>query len=212
MSGEIGTSPNESPSSQEEQNERTHMSTSHYRFVTHWRVKGTCEEVYRIIEDVTAFPRWWPAVWLRVEVLERGDADGIGKVVRFTSKGWLPYILQWTGRTVEKKFPSLAVLRASGEFDGEGRWTFRADGPHVDVKYVWAIDAKKPLLRYLSFLLWPIFAANHRWAMARGEESLRLELARRRATSAEERARIPAPPQPVFLSERRRRRLALDRA
>jgi hypothetical protein len=188
------------------------MSTSHYRFVTHWRVESTPEEVYGIIEDVTEFPRWWPAVWLRVEVLEHGDADGIGKMVRLTSKGWLPYILQWTARTEAKEFPNWVLLRASGDFDGEGRWTFRADGPHVDVKYVWTIAAKKPLLRYLSFLLRPIFAANHRWAMARGEESLRLELARRRATSQEQRARIPAPPQPVFLSERRRRRFGLARS
>jgi hypothetical protein len=32
-------------------------------------------------------------------------------------------------------------------------------------------------LRYLSFLFKPFFSANHRWAMARGEESLRRELA-----------------------------------
>ena len=41
------------------------------------------------------------------------------------------------------------------------------------------IRAEKPLLRYLSFLLKPVFSANHRWAMARGEESLRAELGRR---------------------------------
>lgn len=188
------------------------MSTSHYRFITHWRIAGTCEEVYGVIEDVTVFPRWWPAVWLRVEVLEPGDAEGIGKTVRLTSKGWLPYILQWTARTEAKQFPNWVLLRASGDFDGEGRWTFRADGPWVDVEYIWTIVARKPLLRYLSFLLRPIFAANHNWAMARGEESLRLELARRHATSPEEQARIPPPPQPVFLSKRHRRRLQLDRA
>jgi len=44
----------------------------------------------------------------------------------------------------------------------------------------------------------PIFSANHHWAMAKGEESLKLELARRHATSAEELARIPAPPQPTL--------------
>ena len=43
----------------------------------------------------------------------------------------------------------------------------------------------------------PLFEANHRWAMARGEESLRLELARRRATSDAARAQVPAPPGPV---------------
>src|SRR5262249_5643682 len=122
------------------------MSTSHYRFLTHWRVEGTPEEVYRIIEDVTEFPRWWPAVWLKVEVLEPGDADGIGKVVRLTSKGWLPYILQWTARTVEKEFPCRVLLRATGDFDGEGRWLFRGNGSHVEIEYQWTIDAHKPLL------------------------------------------------------------------
>jgi ribosome-associated toxin RatA of RatAB toxin-antitoxin module len=185
------------------------MPTSHYRFLTHWRVPGTPEEVFRIIEDVTDYPRWWPAVWLKVEVLQPGDANGIGKVVRLTSKGWLPYILQWTATTVDKESPRRAALRASGDFEGEGRWTFRADGPHVDIEYLWSVNAQKPVLRYLSFLLRPIFAANHRWAMARGEESLRLELARRHAQTPGERAQIPAPPQPVFLSERRRQQLGL---
>jgi hypothetical protein len=185
------------------------MSSSQYRFVTCWRVEATPEEVYRLIDDPAEFVRWWPAVWLRVEVIENGDANGIGKVVRYLSKGWLPYLLRWTARTVEKELPHRIVLRASGDFEGEGRWSFRADGPNADVDYVWTIEANKPLLRYLSFLLRPIFAANHRWAMARGEESLRLELARRRARSAEELACVPEPPKPVFLSRRKRRQLGL---
>lgn len=175
------------------------MSSTHYAFTTHWRVEGTPEEVYRIIDDPTEFVRWWPAVWLKADVLERGDDRGIGQVVRYTSKGWLPYILRWTGKALEKEPPHRIVLRASGDFEGEGRWTFRAAGPFVDAEYVWTIEANKPLLRYLSFLLRPIFSANHRWAMSRGEESLRLELARRRARTDEERARIPAPPQPTFV-------------
>jgi hypothetical protein len=185
------------------------MPGTRYRFLTRWRFEGTPEEVYRIIDDPEGFVRWWPAVWLRVEVLEPGDRQGIGKLVRVLSKGWLPYLLQWTARTIEKEFPNRMVLRASGEFEGEGRWSFRADGPNVAVEYQWTIEANKPLLRYLSFLLRPIFAANHGWAMARGEESLRLELARRRARSGEERAQVPPPPQPTFLGPRRRRRLGL---
>ena len=57
--------------------------------------------------------------------------------------------------------------------------------------------SEKPLLKTLSFLLKPIFEANHRWAMAQGETSLALELARRRATSDAARARVPPPPGPV---------------
>jgi hypothetical protein len=46
-------------------------------------------------------------------------------------------------------------------------------------------------------VLRPLFEANHRWAMSQGETSLRLELARRRATSDAARAGIPPPPGPV---------------
>jgi hypothetical protein len=184
------------------------MKNNTYRFVTQWQVEGSREEVYRIIEDAPGFVRWWPAVWLRVEVLEPGDAQGIGRVTRVVSKGWLPYILRWTARTVEKVFPERIVVRASGDFEGQGTWTFQQNGSCVEVLYIWEIAANKALLRYLSFLLKPIFSANHSWAMARGEESLRLELARQRAQTAEDRVRIPPPPLPR-LSERQRRRLGL---
>ncbi len=50
------------------------------------------------------------------------------------------------------------------------------------------------LLRNLSFLVKPVFEANHRWAMAQGEASLKLELARRRATSDAARANASPPP------------------
>lgn len=55
--------------------------------------------------------------------------------------------------------------------------------PSHDYHFVthWRVSAAKPLLRYLSFLLKPVFAANHRWAMKKGEESLRIEIARRKA-------------------------------
>ena len=79
-------------------------------------------------------------------------------------------------------------------------WTFEQDGAFVDITYDWRLRAEKPLLRNLSFLMKPLFEANHRWAMAQGEESLRLELARRRATSEaaprafrRRRARSPTP-------------------
>jgi hypothetical protein len=52
----------------------------------------------------------------------------------------------------------------------------------------------------------PIFAANHRWAMARGEKSLLLELARRHAASDPAvLTAIPAPPGPTFSFLLRRR-------
>jgi hypothetical protein len=64
----------------------------------------------------------------------------------------------------------------------------------VNVTYDWTIRANKPIIDKLSFLLKPIFRSNHNWTMKRGQESLKLELLRRRAPTKEEAAAVPAPP------------------
>jgi Polyketide cyclase / dehydrase and lipid transport len=175
------------------------MGANDYHFVTRWRFRADIREVADILDDVESLPRWWPSVYLDVKVLEPGDpSTGVGKTVELFTKGWLPYTLRWRFRVVDRRPPKGFALEASGDFDGRGVWTLEQQGETADVTYDWRIRADKPLLRWLSFLMKPLFSANHEWAMARGEESLRLELSRRRATSDAERARVPAPPPPTF--------------
>jgi hypothetical protein len=168
-----------------------------YAFVTRWRIEGTCGEVADVLRDPLELPRWWPSVYLRVEELRPASADGLGRRVRLHTKGFLPYTLTWEFELVESRYPYGSTLVATGDFDGRGVWTFAQDEGFVDVTYDWRLTAEKPLLRSLSFLLKPIFEANHRWAMAQGEQSLKLEIVRRRATSEAARAIIPPPPGPV---------------
>lgn len=176
------------------------MTSNDYHFITQWQAPGTVREVFETIADAPALVRWWPAVYLDVQQVQPGDENGVGKVVNLYTKGWLPYTLRWQFRVTEVRIPHGFALEAWGDFVGRGIWTFEQDGPWVNITYDWRIRADKPLLRYLSFLFKPIFAANHRWAMARGEESLRLELARRHARTAEEREQIPPPPGPTTTS------------
>jgi hypothetical protein len=187
------------------------MATNEYHFVTDWRVRGAVEEVSEILEDALGLPRWWPSVYLEVEELEPGDASGTGRVIGLLTKGWLPYTLRWKFRITESNHPHGFSLHAFGDFEGTGVWTFTQDGEFVHIIYNWRIRADKPLLKALSFLLKPIFSANHRWAMARGLDSLKLELERRHARTPEEAAKIPPPPAPTFphnLRHRKRRALA----
>jgi hypothetical protein len=151
-----------------------------YHFVTTWTVNSTCEDVSAVLGDPLDLPRWWPAVYLEVTEVRPPDARGLGRRVRLLTKGWLPYRLRWDFEVVESRYPYGFTIAASGDFDGTGVWTFSQHGPAVDIVFDWRIRAEKPLLRWLSFLLKPIFEANHRWAMARGEDSLVRELARRR--------------------------------
>ena len=174
------------------------MASSDYHFITHWRVKGMVEEVADIIGDADDLVRWWPSVYLGVRKLEAGDERGVGSVYDLYTKGWLPYNLRWQFRVTESRYPYGSTLEAWGDFNGRGIWTYEQDGPWVNITYDWKIRTDKSLLRRLSFILKPIFSANHRWAMAKGEQSLKLELARRHARTPEQRNRVPSPPGPTW--------------
>ena len=178
------------------------MSTNEYHFITHWRMPDTTiQEISDILSDAPDLVRWWPSVYLAVKELEPGDPKtGLGRVIDLYTKGRLPYTLRWQFRITEDNAPHGFSLEAWGDFVGHGIWTFEQDGDAVNVTYDWKVSAGKPLLRNLSFLLKPVFSANHRWAMQMGEQSLLIELARRHAKSPEMRALIPAPPPPTTTS------------
>ena len=174
--------------------------SNQYEFVTVWRVPGTVAEVNTILGDAEALTRWWPCVYLDVVARRGGGVGGVGGVADLYTKGWLPYTLRWTLTITEPITADGFALEAGGDLCGTGRWRFEQDGPEVEIIYDWRVNATKPLLRRLSWLMKPVFSANHRWAMARGEESLRLELRRRHAMSEAERAAVPPPPGPTFQS------------
>jgi hypothetical protein len=174
------------------------MRTNEYHFITGWRLPGKVEEIADILSNAPDLPRWWPAVYMEVHETKPGDKDGLGKEVSLYTKGWLPYTLRWQFRVIESNYPHGFALEAWGDFIGRGEWTLHQDGEWVNVTYDWRIRADKPLLRRLSFLLRPVFEANHRWAMSKGEESLRQELARR-AANEHTRRLLPAPPGPTDL-------------
>jgi len=171
----------------------SHLGAGAYHFITTWKVKASCEEVYRILEDVDALPQWWPSVYLDAKVREKGQPGGVGKLVSLYTKGWLPYTLCWDFRVTASDFPNGFALRASGDFVGEGVWEFRQEGDCCIVTYDWRIAAEKPILKKLTWLLRSIFAANHEWAMRKGLESLELELRRRRGEQ-----NVPPAPPPTF--------------
>lgn len=177
------------------------MASDDYHFVTEWRVAGGVAEVKAVLGDAESLTRWWPAVYLSLTEVEAG-ADGVGRTVDLHTKGWLPYTLRWRLRITEPLTDTGFALTAEGDLEGTGVWTFRQDGPEVVITYDWRIHATKPLLRRLGWLLRPAFEANHVWAMRMGEESLRLELRRRRDPSAA----VPAPPPATFARLSRRGR------
>ncbi|MBS1599644.1 MAG: SRPBCC family protein [Bacteroidetes bacterium] len=177
------------------------MGDASYHFISRWKVKSTKEEVYDVLGDADGLARWWPSVYLDVKILKPGDAMGVGKMVELYTKGWLPYTLRWSFEVTAVDKPTGFTIIPYGDFSGRGIWTFEQDSQnpeYCDIVYDWKIKAVKPLLKKLTFLVRPIFSANHLWAMKKGEESLKLELERRAAARNGKTQDIARPPRPTF--------------
>jgi polyketide cyclase/dehydrase/lipid transport protein len=171
-----------------------------YHLVSHWRVRGTLEEVSDLLEDAPGLARWWSSVYSNVEQVEAGDQRGLGQRFRLLGRGWLPYVLHLEFREIERNYPHGFTVQVSGDLNGTGIWSFEQHGEDVEVTFDWTVSADKAILRWFSPLLKSLFAANHYWTMRRGQESLQLELERRRAKTDAERALIPPPPEPFHYS------------
>lgn len=152
------------------------MRPQEFHIPTIWRVKAPVERVYEILTRPEDFVRWWSAVYLDVNEVQSGDANGVGRIVDLHTRGKLPYTLKWQAEMIEAEKPRRTLIRARGDLEGRGEWRFRQDGPWTEARYDWTVVATKPWMVYLAPLLRPVFRANHVWAMQRGLEGLEREL------------------------------------
>ena len=149
-----------------------------YRFLSRWIFPADPGRIYALISEPLRYPEWWRGVHLQVEELARGAPDGVGRTVRMSVRSFLPYRLTWELRCVEARKPWGLTSEASGDLTGTGKWTLEAQAMGTNVTFEWNVLASRPLLRFGSFLLRPLFKANHDWVMERFERGLRQELAK----------------------------------
>jgi hypothetical protein len=168
------------------------MKPVEFHIVSAWHIRGSVDEVFGVVNKPQEFTRWWPDVYLRVEEIEAGDENGVGRVLGLCTRGILPYTLNWRATAIRVEKPAHLVIDAEGDLRGRGEWLFRQRGPYVRVDYDWRVVAGKAWMRLLAPLLKPVFAANHRWAMRKGEQGLQQEVTRLRNN----RARVMPPATP----------------
>lgn len=97
------------------------MDWNHYRFRSRWPLPAPAPDVYRALERIEDYPRWWPQVR---EVTRLDDTSGL---LRFRSL--LPYDLTATVRE-QRRDPTEGVLEVamSGDMEGWARWTVAPRG------------------------------------------------------------------------------------
>jgi hypothetical protein len=100
------------------------MATHDYHFISHWRVRGSIEEIAEILAEPLLLPRWWPSVYLGVRELAKGHPEtSVGREIELFTKGWLPYTLTWRFRVTANRRPHGSSIAASGDLEGTGEWT-----------------------------------------------------------------------------------------
>jgi uncharacterized protein YndB with AHSA1/START domain len=139
-----------------------------YAFVDEWDVRAEPEAAFDALADSRTYVDWWQPVYLEVET------DGpprVGGEARHVFTGRLPYKLRTHARMVEMDRPRSFRVEVDGDLRGTGVWTLtpRGDG-RTHLRFDWTVHADRPLLRYLTPLLRPLFRANHNWAIARARE------------------------------------------
>jgi hypothetical protein len=61
--------------------------------------------------------------------------------------------------------------KLEGDFEGTGTWLLEEDESGTHAVLDWRPSVRKPLVRYLTPVLRPLFRSNHTWTMHRGLES-----------------------------------------
>lgn len=152
------------------------MSSTSYNFVTRWRVPGNIDDVYDILFTIDRYPHWWPSLAQSYTCIHKGDATGLGAKGNIITKGFLPYVIRWSYEVTETDKPHEFRIVASGDLIGDGHWILRQNDQCVDVVYHWNVRTEKPLLKFLSPVLRPLFALNHNYVMKKGLLGLTEEL------------------------------------
>jgi uncharacterized protein YndB with AHSA1/START domain len=150
-----------------------------YQFVDQWTVAVPLEQVYDVVGNTLDYPSWWGDVFISVE----GD-DGPprpGRQATIVSRGFLPYRLRWQAQIVEANAPHGFSFTMTGDFVGEGSWTFAEANGVVEATFDFRPRVEKAGVKQLTPVLRPVFRWNHSWAMTRGELGLRQVLARPQA-------------------------------
>ena len=83
----------------------------------------------------------------------------------------------------QSRYPEHFGIEASGDFVGRASGHIEQDGAYVNATLRLAHPRREAAAEGARAVMRPLLAANHRWAMRQGEESLALELLRRRAAT-----------------------------
>jgi carbon monoxide dehydrogenase subunit G len=142
-----------------------------YHYVSTWQLQAPIEQVWAALNDLEHLPVWYRGVQ-QAQELTPGDAQGVGRRVRYVIKGRLPLRLAFEATTTRSDPPRDQELQAEGELAGTGRWSLDQQGEVTTARYRWEVRTTRPWMNLLAPLARPLFTWNSRGVMLQAGEGL----------------------------------------
>jgi uncharacterized protein YndB with AHSA1/START domain len=147
-----------------------------YHFTDTWFVPHPIGIVWRMVDDVAAWPRWWPD-YRRAERVSTVE-HGAGTSWRVGVRADLPYTVDFTFTVLDHEPPRYVRTRVEGFFAGEIDWRLEPVDGGTRLVLREDTETRRPLINLVARVGGRRFLeANHAAAMRRGEEGLRALLA-----------------------------------
>ena len=152
------------------------MATNYYTFTDKFIVPCNSATAYHYISNIEDYPRWWSKVYKKITKLKDAPAGQPGARYAVTVSGFLPYSLTIENEITFIDKPSLILFDAYGDLQGKGKWVFCEVAEGTEITFDWRIAANKKLIRLFSFLLKPLFKANHAFCVRKAKEGMTNDL------------------------------------
>lgn len=148
-----------------------------YRLVSTWHLPAAPEPVWGAVEQVAAWPHWWPGMETTAVVRQAGPG-GLGQRVHLVVRSPLGYRLRFGVEIVAAAPPRFARARVVGDLLGSGSWSVSPADEGCVATIRWEVAPARGVLHALG----PLAAIPARWAHARvmreGERGLVTHLTR----------------------------------
>ncbi|MBD0350748.1 MAG: SRPBCC family protein [Flavisolibacter sp.] len=152
------------------------MAANDYVFVDHFTAPCDPQTAYHYISRIEEYPRWWGTVYKKITKLNEVPEGQPGARYTVTVGGFLPYTLTMQNEVVHLDKPNRIEFNATGDLEGKGVWTFEKTEAGTKLTFDWRVLANKKVIRWFSFLLKPLFRANHVYCVRKAKEGMTKDL------------------------------------
>jgi len=154
------------------------MATNEYIFIDKFTAPCDINTAYNYIATIEDYPSWWGNIYKRIEKLNNVPDHQPGVQYAVRVGGFLPYTLTINNEITYTDEPNVIRFKAFGDLEGKGAWYFNPVEDGTEIVFDWRVTANKKVIRWFSFLLKPLFRANHHYCVTEAAKGLRADLIR----------------------------------